>query len=212
VNRETGLLLRGSRAAGVQLLFNHTPAPSTYSLQVALRRVLTASLILATLSSCVSVSRTDRAELNHASFRVVEDSVSFHRSSEFISLDVHAIVRNDTRRTLFVGAYDIAAQRQIDSAWQTVWVDNCMSCPDYQSIPAGGSITIPVTVLASLKPHIFPQADPRLTTGRYRLLMRFAFGQDTSDRRIVTMPGPPLKVEYREARPSSVFEVIDSSH
>jgi hypothetical protein len=174
--------------------------------------MLTASLILATLSSCVSASRTYRAELNHVTFRVVEDSVSFHRTSRFISLDVHAIVRNDTRRTLFVGAYNIAAQRQIDSAWQTVWVNNCLGCPDYQSIPAGGSTTIPVTVLASLKPDTFPQADPRLTRGRYRLLLMFAFGQDTSDRRFVTMPGPPLKVEYREDRPSSVFEVIDSSH
>jgi hypothetical protein len=197
---------------GIHLLFNHALGPATRSLQVALGRMLTGSLILAALNSCVSVSRTDRAELNHVSFRVVEDSVSFHRSSEFISLDVHAIVRNDTRRTLFVGAYDLAAQRQIDSVWQTVWVANCMGCPNYQSIPAGGSITIPVTVLASLKPYILPQADPRLTNGRYRLLMRFAFGQDTSDRRFVTMPGPPLKVEYREDRPSSVFEVMDSSH
>ena len=185
--------------------------PVDNTLQVALRRALTASLILATLSSCVSVSRTERAELNHVSFRVVEDSVALHRSSRFISLDVHAIVRNDTRRTLFVGSYDIAAQRQIDSAWQTVWVNNCLACPDYQSIPAGGSITIPVTVLASLTPDTFPQADPRLTHGRYRLLLRFAFGQDTSNRRMVTMPGPPLKVEFREARPSSVFEVIASS-
>lgn len=181
-------------------------------LRGAIGRMLTGSLIIAVLSSCASVSRTDRAELSNVSFRVVEDSVSFHRSSEFISFDVHAIVRNDMRRTLFVGAYDIAAQRQIDSAWQTVWVANCMVCPDYQSIPAGGSITIPVTILASLKPNIFPQADPRLTDGRYRLLMRFAFGQDTSNRRIVTMPGPPLKVEFSESRPSSVFEVIDSSH
>lgn len=197
---------------GFQLVFNHTVGPPTFSLQAAPRRVLAVSLILATLSSCATISRTDRAELNHVSFRVVEDSVPLHRSSKFISLDIHAIVRNDTRRTLFVGSYDIAAQRQIDSAWQTVWVNNCLNCPGYQSIPAGGSITIPVTVLASLTPDTFPQADPRLTHGRYRLLASFAFGQDTSNRHMVTMPGPPLKVEFREARPSSVFEVIDSPH
>ena len=202
---------------GFQLLFNHTLAPSTYSLQVGLRRVLTASLILATLSSCVSVSRADRAELNRVSFRVVEDSVSLHRSSRFISLDVHAIVRNDTRRTLFVGSYDIAAQRQIDSAWQTVWVGNCLDCPDYQSIPAGGSITIPVTVLASLKPDTFPQADPRLTHGRYRLLLELGFEKRDSRKgdssvHFVVLPGPPTELEFRTVRPSSVFVVADSPH
>jgi hypothetical protein len=188
--------------------------PSRYLLQIALRWLQPASLILATLSSCVSVSRTDRAELNHVSFRVVEDSVRLRRSSKFIAFDVHAIVRNDTRRTLLVGAYNIAAQRQIDSAWQTVWVDNCMSCPGYQSIPAGGSITIPVRVLASLKPDTDPQADPRLTHGRYRLLLEFAFGRSTRDSsvRFVTAPGPPTEVEFRDFRPSSVFELIDSSH
>lgn len=179
--------------------------------------MLTASLILATLSSCVSVSRTDRAELNHVSFRIVEDSVSLHRSPRFISLDVHAIVRNDTRRTLFVGSYDIAAQRQIDSAWQTVWVNNCLGCPDYQSIPAGGSITIPVTVLASLTPDTFPQADPRLTHGRYRLLLELGFEKRDSRKgdssvHFVVLPGPPTELEFRTVRPSSVFVVADSSH
>jgi hypothetical protein len=176
------------------------------------QRVLTASLILANLSSCASVSRTDRAELNHVSFRVVEDSVRLRRSSKFIAFDVHAIVRNDTRRTLLVGAYNIAAQRQIDSAWQTVWVNNCVGCPGYQSIPAGGSITIPVRVLASLTPDTDPRADPRLTHGRYRLLLEVAFGQDTSSQRIRMVPGPPLKLEFHDFRPSSVFELIDSLH
>lgn len=180
-----------------QLVFSRTVGPRTFSLWAAPRRILGASLIVATLTSCASVSGTDRAELNQVSFRVVEDSVSFHRSPRFISLDVHAIVQNDTRRTLFVGSYDIAAQRQIDSAWQTVWVSNCPACPAYQSIPAGGSITIPVTFLASLTPDTFPQADPRLTRGRYRLLLRVAFGQGTNDRRFDDLP-------------SSIFEVMDS--
>jgi hypothetical protein len=202
---------------GFQLLLNHTLAPSRYALQIAPWRVLTASLILATLSSCVSVSRSDRAELNHVSFRVVEDSVQLRRSSKFIAFDVHAIVRNDTRRTLLVGAYNIAAQRQIDSAWQTVWVDNnCMNCPEFQSILAGGSITIPVRVLASLTPETFPRAGPRLTRGRYRLLLELAFERVSSVKdssvKYVVMPGPPLDIEFRDSRASSVFELIDSSH
>ena len=196
---------------GFQLLFNHTLAPSRYSLQIAPRLVLTASLILATLSSCASVSRTDRAELNRVTFRVVEDSVRLRSSSKFIAFDVHAIVRNDTRRTLLAGVYNIAAQRQIDSAWQTVWVDNCVSCPGYQSIPARDSITIPVRVLASLTPDTFPQADPRLTVGRYRLLIEVAFPRDSSAQ-LVMMPTAPREVEFRDVRPSSVFELIVSSH
>jgi hypothetical protein len=200
-----------------RFLFKHTRAPSRYSAQTVFRRLQASTLIVATFSSCVSVSRADRAELNRVSFRVMEDSVSLHRSSESIAFEVRAVVRNDTRRTLLAGVYRISAQRQIDASWQTVWVGNCLSCPGYQAIVAGGSIVIPVAVYASLKANTLPQADPRLTGGRYRLLLELAFEKRDSIKQdssvhFVTIPGVPTELEFRTARPSSVFVVADSTH
>jgi hypothetical protein len=202
-----------------RFLFKHTRAPSRYSAQTVFRRLQASTLIVATFSSCVSVSRADRAELNRVSFRVMEDSVSLHRSSESIAFEVNAVVRNDTRRTLLAGVYRISVQRQIDASWQTVWVGNCLDCPDYGAIVAGGSIVIPVGVYASLRPDMFSRADPRLMTGgRYRLLLELGFEKTRDSRKgdssvhFVVIPGPPTELEFRTVRPSSVFVVADSSH
>jgi hypothetical protein len=198
-----------------RLALNHTLAPSRDSLQMALRRLQAASLILATFGSCVSISRADRAELNRVSFRVMEDSVWMRRSSQSIAFDVDAVVRNDTRRPLLLDLCGIRAQRQIGAAWQTVWVENCLTpLGFFQSIPAGGSRKIPVAVYASLRPNVYPQADPRLNRGRYRLLLDVAFERSTRDSSVhaVIIPPPPRDIEFSDVRPSSVFVVADSSH
>jgi hypothetical protein len=198
-----------------RFLFKHTRAPSRYSAQTVFRRLQASTLIVATFSSCVSLTSADRAELSRVSFRVMEDSVSLHRSSESIAFEVHAVVRNDTQRTLLAGIYRISVQRQIDASWQTVWVGNCLSCPDYGAIAAGGSIVIPVGVYASLRPDMLPRADPRLSGGRYRLLLELGFEKRDSRKgdssvHFVVLPGPPTELEFRTVRPSSVFVVADS--
>ena len=182
-----------------------------HSLRSCLRGVGVASLTLSALGACVSAGGPDRSEWNRVTIRVVEDSVSLARSSESISFNVDAAIRNDLRRPVLMNLCGISAQREIDDAWYTVWSSNCLTSLGFQLIPAGASITIPVGVYASVKPDRFPQADPRLTQGRYRLLLDLVFAQDSG-----TTVGPttiPATDVSGSRRPSTVFVVVDlTSH
>jgi hypothetical protein len=186
---------------------DHCRAPLKYSLSARLKRFGVAALTISAFSACASARRSDQSEWNRVTIRVVEDSVSLARSSESISFNVNAAVRNDLPRPVLLNLCGMSAQRDIDDVWYTVWTSSCFESLGFKLIPAGASITIPVSVYASVKPDRFPQADPRLTGGRYRLLLELVFAQDSG-----TPVGPtmiPATDDFGSSRPSTVFVVAD---
>jgi hypothetical protein len=159
-------------------------------------------------SSCASAGHNSRFERNLVSVDVVEDSVRIGRSSESISFNVDAVIRNDLSRRILFGYCRIATQRLIDTVWQTVWTPSCLTSLGYHSIPPGGILPFRVEVYASLKPDNFPLADPRLAQGRYRLLLEFLVPQDSTAQTPRT-PHSAADAQTIAHQASSVFTVVD---
>jgi hypothetical protein len=137
-------------------------------IQTRLRALALLGLISVTVASSVSCSLgSDRVLLT---ITTVEDTVQLVRNSEAAVFHVSAIMRNrDTRR---VGGSDCgpSAQREIDGAWVTVYTPYCLGGSSGWALLPGDSLVMPVTVYGYTLPNTGPPLDPRMVSGRYRLL------------------------------------------
>lgn len=108
--------------------------------------------------------------------RVVPDPVTLDESPQGAGFHASALVRNDAARPLYVrqlcGVYP---QRQIEGRWVIVWTPVCMSTGGLVTVPPHDSTAIEVDVFGFRAPDWAPRLDPRLTAGRYRLLVALGY-------------------------------------
>jgi hypothetical protein len=112
----------------------------------------------------------------HVAIRTVEDTVVLQRSAQGVAFRVTAIVRNEDSRLIQVAMCGMAAQREIEGVWTTVFTPFCASSA-VTSLASGDSVVVPVGVFGYTTPNDLPKLDPRMGPGRYRLL----FGVGSSD-------------------------------
>ena len=114
--------------------------------------------------------------------RVVSDPVEMRRDSSAVSLRATVLIRNDGRRPLFFSRNACGAelQRSVDNGWQTVWMPACtlVIVPPLRIAP-GDSVTTTFNAVAFTTNNAFPRYDPRMTAGRYRLLLPLGFKVDS---------------------------------
>lgn len=111
---------------------------------------------------------------------IVEDSVRLTRTPEAVAFQVTAVLRNDSRHHLLVADCGPQAERKLDDGWDTIFSPICVS-DQGRSIPRGDSLTIPVSVFGYTKPNAYPQLDPRMNPGRYRLVFGLGLTPDSTE-------------------------------
>jgi hypothetical protein len=129
----------------------------------------------------------------HARIHAVQDTVPFYESPEQGSFAVTTVVHNEDQQTLFVALCGMGAQREIDGAWTTVFTPVCAS-NGLTPLAPKDSIVVPVSIIA-YRNNIFPQLDPRMKPGRYRIL----FGVFNGD------PEGQPRATIGQAEPSNAF-------
>jgi hypothetical protein len=108
------------------------------------------------------------------SITVASPVVTFSRKPTFAWVDVVATIANHADRRLYGDDCFVAAQREIDGKWVTVWTETCLM-PILTSIPPGDSVVRTIRIKGSFAADDPLRADPRLTAGRYRLTFPLSY-------------------------------------
>jgi hypothetical protein len=119
-----------------------------------------------------------------ARIQAVQDTVPFYQLPKQASFAVTTIVHNDDHQRLFVALCGMEAQREIDGNWTTVFMPACPS-NGLTPLEPGDSIVVPVRITAYTD-NTFPQLDPRMKPGRYRILFG-VFNGDPEGRSAATI-------------------------
>lgn len=141
------------------------------------------------LSSCVN-----RGPELRVTVRLTQDTVLLSQIDGATQFQVSAVVRNDGAQSIYSGCAP-EAQRQIEGVWVTVWRPICQS-PSTWFLAAADSTVVNVVPYGFNKPHAYPEADPRMQPGLYRLLFAFLSERDPGVRRSKqqTVPSPSFVV------------------
>ena len=132
-------------------------------------------LLIQTVAACSSGSGSRSAPLR-VTARTVEDTVVLKRTPTATYFDVTGIVRNDDSREIRVASSCTPeAERDVDGTWTVVFTPACPVDGFLNPLLPGDSLVVPVH--AAGYTNAFPQLDPRMTAGRYRLV----FGVFASD-------------------------------
>ena len=126
-------------------------------------------MALLVVSGCASMSATQIAQI-----RIVEDTVQLHRSTDAAWFHVTAVIQNDSERPLYREC-PVSAERSIEDKWEPVWGSVCTLSLG-EVIAPGDSVTVAIDVVGSAVAHTGPPLDPRMSTGRYRLVFSIHFG------------------------------------
>lgn len=138
------------------------------------RRVLLFLLML-TSAACPSCSGSRSGTLR-VTARTVEDTVMLQQTPTATYFDVTGIVRNDDSREIRVASSCTPeAERDIDGTWTMVFTPACPALDISTPLLPGDSLVVRAHVAGYT--DAFPQLDPRMTAGRYRLV----FGVFASD-------------------------------
>src|SRR5438105_232068 len=131
-------------------------------------------LLMLTGAACSSCSGSRSVPLR-VTARTVEDTVVLKQTPTATYFDVTGIVRNDDSREIKVASCTTEAERDIDGTWTVVFTPACPVDGFLNPLLPGDSLVVPVH--AAGYTNAFPQLDPRMTAGRYRLV----FGVFASD-------------------------------
>lgn len=156
-----------------------------------------AGLCSATLLTSAGCARSHlEPQVTTTVVRLEADSVPLERAADVTLFKVTMLVRNDGHVPVVFGGCGPEAQRNIDGRWQTVWTPICLSM-QYASIAPGDSLSIPVSVAAFTTPGMYPQIDPRMVAGSYRLRFGISYGDTggpTSSRTLQPLDSPTFRV------------------
>jgi hypothetical protein len=141
------------------------------------------------VSATGSASRQNLAPLK-VIVGTVEETVVIQRTADSAYFDVTAVGFNlDTLPVTFYSRVT-PVQTEINGVWTTVFATNFAS--GMTRLAPGDSGVVPIRAFGYTKPDIYPQWNPKMRPGRYRLL--FGVGRDVR--------GPPTQVQ-----PSTTFIV-----
>jgi hypothetical protein len=155
--------------------------------QAPTRRTLLAYSLLA-LVGCVAPAPPSPEFLNVA-VGTLQDTVVIQRTPDSTYFNVTAVALNFDQLPVEVHSCFAALQVEIDYSWRTVFVRNCRAS-DRARVFAGDSLVVPVEVVGYANPYAFPQWDPKMGPGNYRLL----FGIGPGDTRGLTGE-PPTQIQ-----------------
>lgn len=144
----------------------------------SLSRAQTARLALLTSSVWVMLSCATSASAESVVIRLQPDVVSLRHEPDAVALDLRVQIRNGSPQPLFVatGICGVELQRQVDGAWQTVWIPACgLGANPPQRLASGDSVGTSFTARGFTDANAFPKYDPRMIAGRYRVVMRLGF-------------------------------------
>jgi len=137
------------------------------------------------------------------SITVASPVVTFTRQATFAWVDVVATITNHADRRLYGDDCLVAAQREIDGKWVTVWTETCL-VQHLTSIAPGDSVVRTIRIKGSFAADDPLKADARLTAGTYRLT--FPLSYKTVD----TIRGSFLdEWPSDDARSTSPFQIRD---
>jgi hypothetical protein len=143
-----------------------------------LSRVRPAIVMAGVANVWLVVSCATSRSAESVSIRLQPDVVALRREPDAVALDLHAQIRNRSAQELYVAPSlcGVELQRQLEGAWQTVWIPACapVAYPP-QRVAAGDSVSSSFTARAFTNDHTFPKYDPRMGPGRYRVVMRLGF-------------------------------------
>ena len=170
-------------------------------------RLLT--LVLAFATGCAWNQRS--VQVYPVAIHVREDTVRLYRSPKGASLRASVAVHNRSQAILYLDTNcpRAALQRQIGSAWQTVW--NNQICLLIQSSPKklapGDSATVFVAFRGStgVSPELagWPPVDRRVEPGVYRLVVALGSNVDEQASRITAL----FPADARSSEPFMVYAV-----
>jgi hypothetical protein len=122
-------------------------------------------LLMLTGAACSS----SRSAPLRVTARTVEDTVVLKQTPTATYFDVTGIVRNDDSREIKVAASCTPeAERDIDGTWTVVFTPACPVDGVLNPLLPGDSLVMRAHVAGYT--NAFPQLDPRMTAGRYRLV------------------------------------------
>jgi len=155
--------------------------------RVRKRRILPACLL--GLLGCAAPAPPPSPDFLNVAVGTLEDTVAIQRTPDSTYFNVTAVALNFDQMPVELHACFASLQVEIDYSWRTVFVRNCRA-RDRTRIVAGDSLVVPVEVVGYANPNAFPQLDPKIGPGSYRLL----FGVGPGDMRGLTTE-PPTQIQ-----------------
>jgi hypothetical protein len=137
------------------------------------------------------------------SFRVVDDTVALQRGDSATSFNVTAVITNNSSQDLYYGGGCGAnVERDLGGEWTHVWSPICINSGGVGVLAPYDSLAFTVQPYGFTVEGTYPQLNPLMAPGRYRLTIWMGF-KEISDPR----PSPPKLQE----RASSPFFVRDTA-
>ena len=127
--------------------------------------------ILILQSACLHRSRGGDVQV-----RVRPDTVDIRRDANAVTMKLSSVIRNSAAHELFYQPCGAYLQRLVEEAWATVWTPICVGAGTPTRIAPHDSATVDLEILAFFSRNSggavrLPVVDPRMTPGRYRVVV-----------------------------------------
>jgi hypothetical protein len=135
----------------------------------------------------------------------VNDTIPLQQGDSATSFMVIGVIKNNSAQSLYYGGWcGFSAELNVGGAWKRVWSPICVNPGGVAVLPPHDSVAFSVKPYGFTSPGTYPQVNPLMSAGLYRLTTLMGF-KDSSDQN-PALPGlhergsTPLLVRASDGR------------